>query len=186
VLAERGYREAVTAALGAAESRGFITAGFTVREHLHLLAHDMRGLGAPPGASLRRGRRSDRGAALAVDAAAFDAFWCLDEAGLDEAIAATPSSRFRVADEGRVLGYAVTGRAGDRGFLQRLAVTPTEEGRGLGAALALDGLRWLQRRGVVHTVVNTQERNTRALALYERLGFHREPGGLAVLHAPLA
>ncbi|MEO7556827.1 MAG: GNAT family N-acetyltransferase [Acidimicrobiales bacterium] len=187
VLAKRGFREAVTAALGPAESQGFITAGFTVREHLHLLAHDMRRLSVvPPGAPLRRGRRTDRGPALAVDAAAFDAFWCLDGAGLDEAIAATPANRFRVADTGHVVGYAVTGRAGDRGFLQRLAVTPAEEGGGLGAALALDALRWLHRRGVVHTVVNTQERNARALALYERLGFRRQPGGLAVLHAPLA
>jgi len=38
----------------------------------------------------------------------------------------------------------------------------------------------------VRTVVNTQERNGRALALYERLGFRLQPGGLAVLHTPLA
>lgn len=187
VLAARGFTEVVTAALGPAESHGFLTAGFTIRERLHLLAHDMRAIQAPPpDVTLRRGRRSDRAAALAVDAAAFDAFWRLDAAGLEEAITATPSSRFRVTVGERVVGYAVTGRAGDRGFLQRLAVEPTHEGHGYGATLVLDALRWLERRGVVRTVVNTQERNGRALALYERLGFRLQPGGLAVLHAPLA
>ena len=32
-------------------------------------------------------------------------------------------------------------------------------------------------------MVNTQESNTGALALYERVGFTRQPGGLAVLTA---
>lgn len=187
VLAARGFNEVVTAALGPAESHGFLTAGFTIRERLHLLAHDMRALPAPPhGVALRRGRRTDRAAALEVDASAFDAFWRLDAAGLDEAITATPSSRFRVTSGERIVGYAVTGRAGDRGFLQRLAVEPAHEGHGYGGTLVLDALRWLERRGVVRTVVNTQERNGRALALYERLGFRLQPGGLAVLHTPLA
>src|SRR5205085_5099579 len=120
-LAGRGYTEVITAALGPAESRGFIEAGFEVRERLHLLAHDLLALPAAPPAPLRRGRRVDRSSALAVDARAFDAFWRLDDGGFDEAVAATPSSRFRIADDGQeVIGYAVSGRAGSRGFLQRL------------------------------------------------------------------
>jgi ribosomal protein S18 acetylase RimI-like enzyme len=50
----------------------------------------------------------------------------------------------------------------------------------------LDGLRWMKRRGASRAMVNTQERNTGALELYEQLGFHLQPGGLAVLHASLA
>ncbi|MEY2571371.1 MAG: hypothetical protein QOE63_1721, partial [Acidimicrobiaceae bacterium] len=122
VLAERGFVEVVTAALGPAESHGFLTAGFEVRERLHLLAHDLVELPPTPDVPLRRGRRADRVAALAVDARAFEPFWRLDDAGLDEAMTATPSSRFRVADDERVDGYAVAGRAAKRGFLQRLAV----------------------------------------------------------------
>src|SRR5437879_12928269 len=57
VLAEPGFVEVVTAALGPAESHGFLTAGFTLRERLHLLAHEMRAI--PPmhaGLVLHRGR----------------------------------------------------------------------------------------------------------------------------------
>ncbi len=188
-LARRGFRGAVTAALGPAESRGFLLAGFEVHEHLHLLAHDLLRLptARPCAAELRRGRKRDRAAALEADALAFSSFWQLDEAGLDEAIAATPTARFRVAElpAGEVSAYAVTGRSGRRGFLQRLAVHPRAEGHGVGSSLVLDGLVWLARRGCERVVVNTQESNERALRLYEEMGFRRQPGGLAVLRIDL-
>ena len=55
----------------------------------------------------------------------------------------------------------------------------------MGRALALDGLRWLRRRGVARAVVNTQFGNDAALALYLRLGFQEEQSDLAVLHRRL-
>ncbi|MEY2465020.1 MAG: hypothetical protein QOH64_3158 [Acidimicrobiaceae bacterium] len=188
VLAERGYTEVVTAALGPREALGFVSAGFEVRERLHLLAHDLHHLrpSTRSSARLRRGRRADRGAALEVDGRAFEPFWRLDEDGFEEALTATPSSRFRVSGpDGVVDGYIVSGRAAKRGFVQRLAVDPASQRGGIGGELVLDSLRWMQRRGVDRAVVNTQERNVGALALYEHLGFRRQPGGLAVLHAPL-
>jgi ribosomal protein S18 acetylase RimI-like enzyme len=188
-LARSGFAEVVTAAVGPLESQGFLLAGFEVHERLHLLERDLVGLPAAPPASLRRARRRDRPRVLAVDGAAFSDFWRLDDAGLDEALSATPTSRFRVAladgsDEG-IGGYAIVGRAGRRGFLQRLAVEPAAQGAGLGRALVLDGLDWLRRRGAERVVVNTQEANDRALQLYERLGFRRQAGGLAVLKKAL-
>lgn len=187
VLSGRGFREVITAALGPAESKGFIEAGFSARERLHLLAHDLLALPVVPPTPLRRGRRADRTAALAVDARSFDSFWRLDDSGFDEAMAATPSSRFRIADDGQtVIGYAVSGRAGQRGFLQRLAVDPGHQRGGVGRALAIDGLQWMKRRGVDRAMVNTQEHNNGALALYQSLGFRLQPGGLAVLQIVLA
>lgn len=188
-LSRSGYGEAVTAAIGPLEAHGFVLAGFEVHERLHLLARDLHDLPAAPPSPLRRARRRDRPRVLAVDGAAFSPFWRLDDAGLDEALSATPASRFRVAldpgAEHEVVGYAICGRAGRRGFVQRLAVDPACHGRGHGRALVLDGLLWLRRRGVDRVVVNTQEANGRALDLYERLGFRRQPGGLAVLKKTL-
>ena len=186
VLADRGFAEAVTGALSERERRGFLDAGFTVREELHLLALDLDRPPDPVRGPLRRGRRRDRTAALAVDALAFPPFWRLDGAGLEEARRATPASRFRVATVRRdVVGYAVCGRAGRRGYVQRLAVDPAAQGHGLGRALLVDGLRWLARRGAARVVVNTQVGNERALALYASLGFRLQPSGLAVLTRPL-
>lgn len=180
-----GYHTAITAAVGPAEARAFLLAGFEVHERLHLLSRDLRRLPAPPPATLRRARPRDHEQVLAIDAAAFDDFWRLDLVGLADALDATPTARFRVAvdpaDRERITGYAVCGRAGRRGFVQRLAVDPAAQGRGTGTALLVDGLGWLRRRGATRAVVNTQVSNEGAVRLYERLGFERQPGGLAVL-----
>jgi ribosomal protein S18 acetylase RimI-like enzyme len=190
VLAGNGYRTAITAALGPAEQAPFLATGFQVHERLHLLTRGVDDLptSRPAGAALRRGRRTDRAAILAVDGLAFLPFWHLDGAGLDDALGATPSARLRVAHSDgtdQVTGYAITGRAGSRGYLQRLAVDPGSQRRGIGAALVVDGLRWLRRWGAHEVLVNTQVDNQAALALYEAMGFRRQVDGLAVLRRDL-
>ena len=181
VLSAQGYVEILTAALGHPEQQGFLAAGFEVREELHLLSRHLDSLPPAAPAPIRTGRRRDRDEVLAVDAMAFPPFWRLDQTGLAEALGATRHARFRVVARDRVLAYAVSGRSGSRGYLQRLAVDPTHAGRGLGRALVLDGLAWMRRRGADRAVVNTQVGNDRALALYQHLGFRLEPSGLAVL-----
>jgi ribosomal protein S18 acetylase RimI-like enzyme len=186
-LAHRGYREVLTAALTETEQTLFHNAGFTVHERLHLLRHDLRDLPrleAP--LRLRRARPWERRAVRGVDAAAFDEFWRLDGASLTEALQATPVVRFRVAvDRNTIVGYAITGCAADTGYLQRLAVHPSYQGRGIAAALVTDALDWLRGCGATSASVNTQEANARALSLYERLGFVRVEPGLAVLRCEL-
>jgi ribosomal protein S18 acetylase RimI-like enzyme len=186
-LAER-FDAVLTAALPPEDQGPYLRTGFTVHERLHLLKRPVEPVPATVGEHhLVRGRRRDRDAVLAIDGAAFPAFWRLDAVGLDDALSATPSVRYRVAvDEARrPVGYAVTGRAGARGYLQRLAVQPTHQGTGIGGALVADGLRWLRRWSAREVLVNTQEDNVTALRLYERLGFAREPEGLAVLRREL-
>ena len=56
---------------------------------------------------------------------------------------------------------------------------------GIATMLVLDGLAWLARHGVSQAIVNTQEHNDGALALYQHLGFRLQPGGLAVLQTAL-
>lgn len=182
----RGVRRALTGALHQGELAPFLAAGFTVHERLHLLRHDLLEVPEPVRAvRLRRAWRRDQPQVLDIDARAFDAFWALDRSGLDDAIRATPSSRFRVAVDDDVTGYAVSGRAADRGYLQRLAVDPTRHREGIGLALVADSLRWLRRHGARVAVVNTQERNEGALALYLATGFVLEPEGLTVLSRSL-
>jgi ribosomal protein S18 acetylase RimI-like enzyme len=183
--AAAGYASAVTAALGSAERPPFTEAGFRPWAWLHLLERDLGDLPAAPAdpPELRRVRRGDWGTVAALDSRAFPPFWHLGQAGIAEARHATPSNRVRVAltPSGAVGGYAISGRSGLRGFLQRLAVDPDIQGRGTGTALALDGLRWMQSRGATSVLVNTQVDNDRALALYRRLGFRLLDEQLAVL-----
>ena len=186
-LSAQGFTGVVTGALAPVEQRAFLAAGFAEAERLHLLSHSLSGLsGARAGSGrtkLRRAWGRDQAAVLRVDSGAFPLFWQLDEAGLTDALTATPHTRFQVAvtDAGEVVGYAITGRSGRNGYLQRLAVDPLQQGRGVGRALVVDGLRWLSRWRAEQCVVNTQWGNEVALGLYERVGFHRLPQALAVL-----
>lgn len=185
VLTEKGYGSALTAALSAAEQEPFFDAGFTVHERLHLLRHDDPVLPDPPTVRLRRALPFDQAEILALDELAFDSFWRLDRTSLRDARRATPVSRYRVAGEHGVAGYAITGRAGPVGYLQRLAVHPDHQHRGVGTALVSDALWWARRRGATSMLVNTQITNEAALSLYLRMGFRLEPQGLAVLERPL-
>ena len=190
-LLEQGYERVVTSALTPAEERVFVAGGFVVRERLHLLQHDLSDLPrVEQPQRLLRARRNDNEAILAVDNAAFGEFWKLDATGLHDAISATPTARVRTARAGTetrspLAGYAVTGRAGSTGYLQRLAVHPDHQGTGLGRDLVVDCLRWVRRRGGTKALVNTQEANERALALYTAMGFKPEKHGLAVLECDL-
>jgi ribosomal protein S18 acetylase RimI-like enzyme len=73
------------------------------------------------------------------------------------------------------------GLTADMGYLQRLAVDPDVEGKGIGRTLVLDGLRWVKENGAMQAVVNTQVENDRALSLYRSVGFQLLPSGLSVL-----
>lgn len=193
-LRRDGYISVLTSALSPAEQRPFLDSGFSVHEHLHLLRHpldrprdrDRGDTDRHPATEVRRGKRRDRDAVLEVDHLAFSPFWRFDRAGLDDARNATPVSRFRVAtDHGTVIGYAVTGRAGPISYLQRLAVHPDAQRRGVATLLVNDALHWAGRRGARTMLVNTQEQNRPAVALYERLGFLLEADGLDVLERDL-
>jgi ribosomal protein S18 acetylase RimI-like enzyme len=188
-LASQGYERVVTGALAPEEQAGFLEAGFSVYEHLHLLLLDpSRGVApVPPGPGLRRAGPRRRRQLLEVDRAAFSASWRLDAIGLRQALEATSQHRLRVVlwPRRKVGGYVICGASGRRGFVQRLAVAPEAQGHGLGKRLLLDGVHWLCDMGVAEVAVNTQEGNRAALALYRSAGFRDDPVGLGVLAAPL-
>lgn len=180
-LHRSGYRRAITAALAPHEQTAFLANGFVCLRDLVLLRRSLRHPVARAEHSLRRWRRRRYDELLTVDAAAFEPFWRLDELALRESLDATPHRFLRVTSEHPPVGYALSGVARDRGYLQRLAVHPSAAGRGIGTALVLDALRWMRWRGADDAFVNTQGDNERALTLYDRLGFAPESEGLAIL-----
>lgn len=184
LLADRGFDTIRTGALAEEPAAAFTAAGFVVEQDLVLLRIDPRDRLhlVDPVRDTERPRSGRDGDALStaadVDLAAFGATWSIDEAGVLDACTATPSHRLRLIGD---QAYAVTGRAGQAGFVQRLAVRPEAQGHGLARRLMVDSLEWLRRWRVHTAMVNTHTDNVRALALYASLGFTRLDQRLVVM-----
>jgi GNAT superfamily N-acetyltransferase len=187
-LREAGYTGVRTGALEPAAARAFLAAGYVEAQRLALLRLDAPIPVRRAHGKLRAMRASrDDELAAAIDLGAFGPQWCFDAAAIADARDATPTHRARFAldETGRPVGYAITGRAGRSGFLQRLAVAPAAQGNGHGAALVADAMRWLRRWRVEMVLVNTEESNRPALHLYTRAGFVLLEDRLLVLERDL-
>jgi len=180
-----------TGALYPAAAAVFGALGFTVIDRLVLLELALplnqpvrrdRPAGA---ADLRRVRRRDTETMASIDQAAFPTGWRNDIASLSAIADATPSARSRLARVSRsnsaAVGFAITGKAGTTGYLQRIAVRPEAQRLGVGRQLVDDAVDWLMRRGASRALVNTGVDNLSALRMYERASFERLDDQLVVL-----
>lgn len=188
--ARQGATTFRTPAITTEEATSYTRSGFVVTSVLRLLTHDL--LAPPPQhlahpqfpsrtVQLRRARAVDLVACADVDRRAFGAEPSFDRHDLAAALDATDRSRLRVVRQTAVTAFAVTGRAGRRGYLQRLAVDPQLQGQGAGTTLVLDALRWCHTHGAKRVVVNTSTENARALSLYRGLGFVDAPLDLLLM-----
>jgi GNAT superfamily N-acetyltransferase len=189
-LQSDGFRDVRTGAIHAEQHAPFMALGFEAAQELALLHRPMpreRRSWIHRSTSVRRARPSEFGRLSALDAAAFPAGWALDVTAITDAATATPRHRIAVIDGagGQPLAYAVSGRAGQAAFLQRLAVDPSAQHQGLGRRLVADCIGWAARWGVQTVAVNTQHDNVNALSLYQSMGFIRRPNGLTVMQRTL-
>ncbi len=178
-LLELGYTTVRTTALATSAALRVESAGFQSIQELVLLEHtDPRhplrsdSTATTPVSPTQRLVPGQYAAASDIDVAAFTEAWGLEPQALGDVCAATPRFRARAAGE-PLRAYAISGRDGKQGFLQRLAVDPAHQRAGLGRALVLDSLQWLGRWRVQRVLVNTPVDNYPALALYEQMGFRR-------------
>jgi ribosomal protein S18 acetylase RimI-like enzyme len=181
-----GYDTIRTGALGVQAGARFERLGFEAIQSLALLEHTAINSIAPsPTGTVRLGADDD-GEASRVDVAAFGARWCIDRTGIGDVRSATPRHRARaVRADDLIVAYAISGRDGRSGYVQRLAVHPDHQQKGHGAALVGDSLRWMARWRVQRALVNTHTGNVPALALYHGLGFTDLGDRLHVYERPI-
>jgi len=171
-----GYDTIRTGALSPQAGDRFERLAFEPIQSLMLLEHrslssvsDLSPKGSTPAVRLATGAD---GEASRVDVAAFGPGWCIDRVGISDVRSATPRHRARIVRiDGEIVAYAISGRDGRHGYLQRLAVAPAHQHRGHGATLVTDALQWMARWRVQRALVNTHVGNDAALTLYHRLGF---------------
>lgn len=171
-----GYDTIRTGALGVQAGARFERLGFESVQSLVLLEHTAIGSVAVTSTidsapTVRLAAEEDP-VASRIDVAAFGPGWCIDRVGIGDVRTATPRHRARaVRVNGDLVAYAISGRDGRNGYIQRLAVLPDHQHHGHGLRLVGDSLRWMARWRVRRALVNTHIGNEAALALYHRLGF---------------
>lgn len=187
-LRRMGYSHVRSGALHASACRSYDAIGFVAVQSLALLRAPLppqftsrttqRAASPTPRRTgdvhLRRGTDSELARLAFLDRQAFQPGWGLDATSISDAMNATPAHRLRVAvDESNdaPIGYTVAGRAGKSSFLQRLAVNPAAQRRGVGSKLVVDAQVWARRWRATTMTVNTQVDNLAALRLYEECGF---------------
>lgn len=159
--------------------------GFRPERRLHRMRRPLpAGLSPefPPSVEVRAFRPGrDDATWLEVNNAAFaghpeNGGWTQED--LDERLAMTwfDPAGFRMVWEGDDLaGFCWTKIHPDgRGEIYVIAVAPGHQGRGLGKALVLEGMRHLGAEGVTEMFLFCEASNTQAVALYRRLGFEIE------------
>ena len=142
----------------------------------------------PPGITVRTFRvGSDEDAWLALNRKAFASHpeqgaWTLEDVTLREREPwFDPGGFFLAERSGRLAGFHWTkvhearpGAGGSQdaiGEVYVVGVDPAEQGTGLGRALTLAGLHYLQSRGLSEVMLYVDEDNGPAIGLYESLGF---------------
>ncbi|HHX65949.1 MAG TPA: GNAT family N-acetyltransferase [Chloroflexi bacterium] len=147
--------------------------GYHLQDDVVYYRHRLRAMpdsGGNRQVSIRPAVEGDLPAILAIDHAAFDGFWRLNEPLLRRGLG---TETYMVAVwRGRVVGYLMAEMQGRLGYIGRLGVLPECQQRGIGTRLMVEALDRLRRVGVAEVVLNTQRGNHRSRLLYEKLGFN--------------
>jgi GNAT superfamily N-acetyltransferase len=126
------------------------------------------------GIYLRPAADADVPAVVAIDRAAFTPHWWHSEETVYRR--AATSLQLTVAEiEREVIGYAEGETRPPIAHLNRIAVHPAHQGRGVGTTLLSSTLRTFWRIGAERVTLNTQIDNSYSQRLYRRFGF--EPTG---------
>lgn len=72
---------------------------------------------------------------------------------------------------GDLLGTAMVGHDGHRGWVYYLAVSPSARGTGLGRSLMAAAEAWVAERGVPKLMLMVRSGNTAVLGFYDALGY---------------
>jgi len=173
VAKECGARAVVA---GAAESlrlaAEYETLGWDVIDHVVYYRFQPAGIDPQPFPGLIRPViPEDLPTLLAIDQAAFGWLWQESESSLRAYL----KYDYRVIElaefAGRPVGYLAANSRARAANIDRLAVLPDQQGKGIGRALLTRTLAGFRRRGLMEITLNTQVTNDQSRRLYEGLGF---------------
>jgi len=176
-----GVSSVLSPPLPTSSMRMWSDAGFEMFEWLDVYGRDLATAVPDPEMSIVEEHQVDWNEVQEVDRQAFAPFWRLDAQGLKEAATATPSAVVLTARDSDLLGFSIVGAGAGAGYLQRIAVAPSVQHRGIGRALVRASLRWARQHGARQMLLNTLGNNDAASNLYLTEGFTHLDDRLAIL-----
>ena len=125
--------------------------------------------------SLRTATESDADAVVAVwHACDLTRPWYDPHADFSRAIGHSAATIFLAETDGEIVGTAMTGYDGHRGWIYYLGVAPDHRGRGAARQLLDGACDWLTLRGCPKVELMLREGNP-ATGLYEHLNWELQP-----------
>lgn len=125
-------------------------------------------------AQIRAARPDDASAIIALwHACGLTRPWNDPQADLDRALAYAGSTVLVAEEGGRILGSAMTGYEGHRGWIYYLAVDPARQGQGHGRRLLDAACDWLKALGCPKVELMLRDGNP-VQAMYQHLGWETQ------------
>ncbi len=117
----------------------------------------------------------DESATVALwEAAGLTRPWNDPRVDFRRALEGPSSTVFGVRDGVALVGAAMVGEDGHRGWLSYVGVAPAHQRRGVGRALVEVAQSWLGARGVAKALLMVRRENDAARGFYAALGFAEE------------
>lgn len=125
---------------------------------------------------IRPYQAADRAAVIALwQACGLTRPWNDPGQDIDFCIGSKEASLLVAELDGTVIGSAMVGHDGHRGWVYYLAAAPAQQRGGLGRRLMQAAEDWARARGVPKLMLMVRPENERVRAFYERLGYIEEP-----------
>ncbi|OAN58354.1 GNAT family acetyltransferase [Sphingomonas sp. TDK1] len=126
--------------------------------------------------TIQEASAADREAVVALwHAAGLTRPWNDPAADFDRAVHGPSSALLLLRDGGTLLGSAMVGEDGHRGWIYYLAVAESARGQGHGRALMIAAEDWLRARGCPKLQLMVREGNDAAIGFYRALGLEVQP-----------
>ncbi len=158
-------------ALYTSSTRIWLKCGYEESFHLDVMERSVTSPRPGPNSLVVEAERPDWGALIEIDRHAFQGFWRMSVAGLNEAMSSTSRSVVLTMGDTEIAGYAIVGAQWNVSYLQRIAVHPEHGGKNIGSDLVRAALQWARKKSAQTMVLNVREENARARRLYSREGF---------------
>ena len=103
-----------------------------------------------------------------------------DKEGVAQFLARNPGLSRVAIDDAAIVGVALCGHDGRRGYIYHLAIDPAHQVRGLGKRLMDECLSGLRQAGLGRALILVASDNSRGRAFWKRCGWEEIPGPIVM------